>query len=227
MDGALLELRPGHALLIFPFQSHHFARFERPDRVSWLFSTFEFADSELLQPLRNTPFTYEDRDRERLLHLCQAYQGRRNSGDLLTQDPALELTKLLAGLLARQRRYVKQAAARSVQSPHPPENWVERLSKHIYRNLDRAITIEELARLVCLSPSRLRARFKEIVGIPIGDFIRRTRIHKASGLLHSTNQTVTAIAESCGFDSLFSFSRAFRNIVGESPLSFRIRARSR
>ncbi len=80
---------------------------------------------------------------------------------------------------------------------------------------------DDLAHCVHLSSSRLRARFKHTLGIGLGEFIRNTRIHRACSLLNSTDLSVSQIADQCRFNSVYAFSRTFRNIVGTPPTLFR------
>ena len=47
------------------------------------------------------------------------------------------------------------------------------------------------------------------------------RIERAKDLLASSEMSVTAIAESCGFATLYAFSRQFSRHVGTSPLKYR------
>jgi AraC-like DNA-binding protein len=46
-------------------------------------------------------------------------------------------------------------------------------------------------------------------------------MEKACGLLRLSSHRVSEIAEQCGFNSIFSFSRAFRTTYGISPLAYR------
>jgi AraC-like DNA-binding protein len=46
-------------------------------------------------------------------------------------------------------------------------------------------------------------------------------MEKACGLLRLSSSRVSEIGEQCGFNSIFSFSRAFRTCYGLSPLAYR------
>ncbi len=222
VDSEHYRLEPGQGILIFPFQMHCFTRIEQPERMSWLFVTFESQDGDALQPLRNTPFTH---DSEALTHLECLSRRFVEREPVLQSEVATELAGLLVHLVARQLRYLERARRRS---PGPrADDFVQRISSHVFQHLDSALAIDDLARQVALSPSRLRARFKEEVGISLGVFIRRTRVHRACALLHSTNHPVAEIAEACGFSSVYSFSRTFRQAVGKSPTAFRNDVRGR
>jgi AraC-like DNA-binding protein len=220
LDGEVFRVEPGQGVLIFPFQSHHFTPFAHPRNVRWLFTTFEHADPGMLEPLRNTPFTLEPRDAERLQALTGVFLSWRAKGDAPVPEAAPLLALLLTGLVARQRRYLKRVGG-APGAIEGPATFVARISRHVYANLGRGIPIRELAGVAALSPSRLRARFREALGIPLGLFIRRTRIHRACGLLHSTGKNVSEVAAACGFESLYSFSRAFKQVMGQSPRAYR------
>lgn len=220
LDGEIFRLEPGQGLLIFPYQSHHYTRFEHPGKISWLFTTFEYQKPEELAPLRNTPFTFEERDIERLVWVTESFcRWLKHKKDIGNEMP-LELAILLGGLLQRQHRYIKKAGGKLMPDA-PDMHFLQPLSILIHQNLNRQISIGELASHVHLSPSRLRARFRRALGISLGEFVRRTRIHRACGLLHSSDLNTTQIAEECGFNSVFSFSRTFRSVVGKAPTKFR------
>lgn len=220
LDGEIFRLEPGQGLLIFPYQSHHYTRFNYPKRISWLFTTFEYPKPDDLEPLYNTPFTFEESDINRLTQITSAYLQYRKQKKTTGNEIPLELAILLGGLLQRQHRYIKRAGGKL--TPDAPDmHFLRPLSLFIHKNLNHQISIREIAGCVHLSPSRLRARFKQAIGLSLGEFIRRTRIHKACGLLHSTDLNTTQIAEECGFNSVFSFSRTFRNVVGKAPTMFR------
>jgi AraC-like DNA-binding protein len=220
LDGEVFRIDPGQGVLVFPYQSHYYMRFEHPRRISWLFTTFEYQTPDDLEPLRNTPFTYEKRDFERLLRVTEAYrEWLKTRKDAGTEVP-LETALLLSGLLQRQSRYIKRAGGR-VLSDVSHADFFRKVALFIHRNLGRKIDVREIAQIVHLSSSRLRARFRHSLGISLGEFIRRTRIHRACALLHSTDLNITQVSSESGFDSLFSFSRAFRHLVGKPPTAFR------
>jgi len=51
--------------------------------------------------------------------------------------------------------------------------------------------------------------------------LRRLRLERASGLLRLTPNRVSEIAEQCGFNSIYSFSRAFHAAFGQPPVAYR------
>lgn len=82
-------------------------------------------------------------------------------------------------------------------------------------------SVERLASLAGLSPSRFAARFRETVGVGPIAYVTRLRLDIAGQLLHRTDERVSGIAASVGYDSLAAFSRAFKRYRGVSPAQWR------
>jgi len=82
-------------------------------------------------------------------------------------------------------------------------------------------TVAKLAKLVGLSRSGFAARFTERVGEPPLQYLVRWRVARASELLRDTNDTVAQIAARVGYESVPSFSKAFKRWRDMSPAAFR------
>lgn len=65
-------LEPGEAVLIFPFQFHHFIDVSSGE-LEWLFVTFECNGTDELEPLRDTPRKLDSRSLKRLKRLTERY----------------------------------------------------------------------------------------------------------------------------------------------------------
>lgn len=93
--------------------------------------------------------------------------------------------------------------------------------KYIQQNYNRQITLDELARMVCLSRIQFYRIFKSVAEIPPGEFILRTRFREAEKLLISTDRTISEIAALTGWNDPFYFSRKFSEYYRQSPSDFR------
>lgn len=81
--------------------------------------------------------------------------------------------------------------------------------------------VENLAKLVCLSPSRLTHLFKEQVGESIIDMLLKYRLKQAEKKLAYTDRSVTEIALEVGFNSPDYFTRQFTKFYGTNPSRYR------
>jgi AraC family transcriptional regulator of arabinose operon len=210
VDESVTPLAPGGAVLVFPYQFHHYADFAR-DHIVWLCVTFELADATHLMPLRNTHIELTAEAVVLLERLCDLY----SSGDA-TRRLALTCGLLLEELLAA----VPPTAARAPAAERSRDVF-QRVGTFIYQHIDEPLHIRDIAEHVSLSESHLRNTFKDTFGIPLARYVRHAKLSRAAGLIATTSKTMTEIGKAVGFDSLYSFSRAFKADMGKSPMDYR------
>lgn len=87
----------------------------------------------------------------------------------------------------------------------------------------RQWTLDALARLANTSPFHLARVFREEVGLPVHQYLLRTRLGKALEAMQSTDTGLTAIALDAGFSSHSHFTSCFRAQFGMAPTEFRRR----
>ena len=87
----------------------------------------------------------------------------------------------------------------------------------------RCLSIRELAAECNLSESHFRHVFKKLVGMSPKQFQTKLKINTAMNRLKSEKTRVLDISYECGFESLSSFNRHFKNETGLSPLQWRAR----
>lgn len=85
---------------------------------------------------------------------------------------------------------------------------------------DPGLSNRQLAETLGISEVYLRRLFLAQFGTTPKQFILNKRIEKAKQLLLDTPMTVTAIAESCGFTSVYHFCRAFKEKTGITPTQY-------
>ncbi|TCM20614.1 AraC-like DNA-binding protein [Novosphingobium sp. PhB165] len=83
--------------------------------------------------------------------------------------------------------------------------------------------IQRLASVSGVSEAHFARSFRQAFGMPPHRYLLTRRIERAKALLRDTDLAVTAIAFETGWNSLGTFGRTFRDVVGESPGAFRIR----
>ena len=96
-----------------------------------------------------------------------------------------------------------------------------RVASYVEANLARRIPIQELARLLGLSPSHFCRAFKCTFGAPPREYVLRRRIEMAQGLMLTTTEPLSSIAIRCGMCDQPHFTRSFHRIVGETPYTWR------
>lgn len=94
---------------------------------------------------------------------------------------------------------------------------IQYLEEHIS---DPKLSNSVLAELLGFSEVHFRKQFAQLYGMPPHQYIVELRIRKAKQLLTDGILSISAIAEQCGFSSVYHFSRAFKNRVGISPSEY-------
>ena len=103
---------------------------------------------------------------------------------------------------------------------------VERAVRYIAESVSESVGVDHIARRVNVSRRTLDRRFAKVLGRSVHEELAAARMQKACGLLSDSRQPIGTIAEACGFWTVASFSRAFRQHAGCSPTEYRNRANS-
>ncbi|KIC08598.1 hypothetical protein RA19_19300 [Leisingera sp. ANG-M1] len=88
-------------------------------------------------------------------------------------------------------------------------------------NMEEPLTVNEIAATIGLSVRQVERMFLRHLGTSPVRFYRKQRLELGRSLVEDTNMPVTEIALACGFKSLSSFIKLFRNSFGATPVTFR------
>jgi len=105
----------------------------------------------------------------------------------------------------------------SFQQTEPVTMAMQYIQRHYAQNL----TIDGLARSVCLSKSHFLHLFSKQVGISPLVYLNRYRINQAMGMLKNSKMSISQIANQCGFFNITHFNRLFKRYVGKTPTEAR------
>ena len=97
-----------------------------------------------------------------------------------------------------------------------------RAMDYISRNLDRDLSLQEIARAASFSKFHFHRIFKAVVGETVAGFTRRLRLERAANrLVANSRDHITKLAMDCGFSSSQNFAKAFREHFGVTPTAYR------
>ncbi len=98
---------------------------------------------------------------------------------------------------------------------------IENAREYILEHYNANISLHQLARHCHVSPFHFSRIFKSIMNVSPHQYLADIRLHHAKILLSSTNQPVTDIAFTCGYNSLEHFATAYRRKFNANPSRYR------
>jgi AraC-like DNA-binding protein len=208
LDRQSFVLPENSIFLIRPFASHFFAH-TRADIFRFMIS-FYCRNEEIL-PEAHLPVMLNDELMEAAGWLIKEYK----------QEPTdmWNLSLLLTLLLNKIKQQQLNTSSELVLPPGA--SFSHKVAQYITRNLNRDLSLPELAKEFHISVSQLRRKFFAETEVSVGKHIQQRRLYQAAALLCKTEHSISEIAELCGYTSIQAFSRAFHNRFKQTPQSYR------
>ena len=98
---------------------------------------------------------------------------------------------------------------------------MRRVLNYVGTNLDRDITLRDLARQAGTSVFHFARLFKRRTGLSPHQYLLQRRIDQARSLLGDGNLSIGEVALRCGFAHPSHFSETFRRVTGVTPRAYR------
>ncbi len=211
------KIHGGMGFLIEPGQINTYcANMEDPWEYTWI----EFDGMKVVEILESAGISTESPVyipksaqagnllKDELLHLatCQTKSSYHLIGHLF-----LIMDALLSGSSSR----------RKTQNGKRSQFYTNEAITFISSNYSFPITVEDMANRLNLDRSYFGKIFKETMGQSPQEFLIRYRMSKAAELLKTSDLSIKDISLKVGYPNQLHFSRAFKNIYGQSPRSYR------
>lgn len=217
-------------LFIVNNEEHHIAQSDPDDPSRYLFINFDPALLLAEEPGLLLPFSYRSthfrnhiagssplaKELTPWIHIVAQELREKSPGYLAMAKSALiqlcgRLLRHYNELLSDDERQVMVQTVRQAQS----------LATLVDRRFHEPLSLVGLADELGISASRLSRAFLETTGYRFSDYVSLLRVQAAKRELTGTDKAVTNIAFECGFQSLPTFYRVFKDITGVSPVTYR------
>lgn len=143
--------------------------------------------------------------------------------DWMRQLRATNTTReLIASLLQTKARHTLLENLNTLST----RNRIAHVVKYIRENLNRELSVCELAEQACLSRAQFFRQFNREMGESPTKFVNKERIRRAKRLMLMQGRPPGEAGISSGFSSENYFSRVFRQLEGKTPTMWLIQQRS-
>jgi AraC-like DNA-binding protein len=215
IDSAETKLRSGEGLLILPYQFHVFPKTQR-EEILWLVITFECDRPAPLEQFRGKSFASAHRSVDGWFRYWSFIVP-------MTRNPSTRYWPMKR--LACWRSYSPWFA-----NPRPPmtedhrsRQLLDDINGYLRDSGPANISVQDAAKRLNVSESRLRARFRAAFGSSLGSYLRNYRLHVAIERMRDTRRNFTEIASDLGFPDSATFTRFIRRQTRYTPSEFRSR----
>jgi transcriptional regulator GlxA family with amidase domain len=113
-----------------------------------------------------------------------------------------------------QAQYIAHEPQLTSTALAPLLEWME-------RNLERDLSLADIADRARTSTRTLSRRFKQQIGMTPLSWVLSARVRRAQTLLETTAATIEEVATSVGFESAATFRGHFHRLVGVNPTAYR------
>ena len=212
VDGVPFFIKAGEALGIPPHHPHR--RMPGKGEVHYLLLRFTISNPELISNLSGNILTVPEKAESLISKLIECYQNAIENDSVSANNETLLYATLLINALSDSP---KASCLKQTTLP-------ERLNKALYmlsnpENINLPLHI--IAHKLSITPGHLSDLVRDHLGYPPSKLRRAVTIRTAIHYLTHTDLNISEIAELCGFKTVYSFSRFFKQGHGISPRKFR------
>ncbi|WP_239614798.1 helix-turn-helix domain-containing protein [Cohnella mopanensis] len=152
-----------------------------------------------------------------LLHKKKMVSPELQGGKLLEKD---SVTRSLRELQAWAEQVLEQFA-KALQSGQVDDSLIDKAKRYINEHLTEEVSREQIADHVFLNPGYLSRLFKKETGESLSDYILRERMKMAKNALTFSDEPISKVARSLGYNSLSYFGKMFKRFYQMSPQDYR------
>jgi AraC-like DNA-binding protein len=94
--------------------------------------------------------------------------------------------------------------------------------EYINTNIFSELSIDAICAAIHTSKYHFCRQFKKATGLTVSNYILKTRIVMAEGMLQNSDATIGEVSEKCGFCSISYFCRVFKDETGMTPRQYKL-----
>ena len=98
---------------------------------------------------------------------------------------------------------------------------IQKVAQYVSENYSEVITLHDAAQMAFMEDSYFSRQFKKLTGFGFVEYLTQVRLKAAAQMLADTSQSISKIAEDCGFSGSNYFGDVFKKLYGKSPVEYR------
>ncbi len=106
----------------------------------------------------------------------------------------------------------------------PQKNEIIKAKKYVLMNLDKKITLGEVAAHLHLNPSYFSRLYKQHTNENFIDYVIKTKMERAQELIDHSNVSIDKISEMLGFENKSYFFKIFKKYFGATPREYKYKS---
>lgn len=218
LDGKSIDVPKEHGILLRPgHREHFFFAVECETRHSWVAVTPSAMTPAMCRELNHASTAVPFFGRAAtLMEMLRSPTPQREAASLLQSGSTFGLA------LALLCEYGSAAWGRN-KAPTASNAVLERLESFLATAYAGPLSLPEMAQHAQVSPQHLLKVCREAGRATPMQQLYRRRLEAAAELLLHTGLPLASIAERCGFQNPFHFSRKYKQFWGDSPANWRER----
>lgn len=211
-------LSQGDIFCLFPMQTYVYREYDGLDKLEMCWLNMDGPGMEqMLKRSGFTPFLpyVKNRWTLSLQKTIDSILERMQQDRPITTALRLENQSLLYQLFSQLFDGSEE------NSETEPVDWMKRCVEYIEMHAAEGISVQQVAEWAGVSRTYFSTVFSSQTGMTPMMYITKIRMDKAMRMLVDTECSITEIAYTLGYPTLYSFTRAFKNRFSLSPTEYR------
>lgn len=183
-------------------------------------------DYEYIKPFYNRSINFSNcirKDHHLSFELVRVIKRIEDEWNTRDDGYKLMVKALLMELLATFSRHFKlnTEVTEEKRSFFKSYDRIRSVIEYLNENFKKNPNLAELSKIAMMNKTYFSTYFKEIMQTTVHEYIMNLKINSACSLLKTTNRNIIDICADCGFESLSSFNKSFKKVIGKTPSVFR------
>ena len=210
------DVKPGTLFFLFPGEWHRY----RPDKNSgWdeYYLGFKGVFCERIMAQRH----FNKENPVSVIGYHEPILSRLQQAIELVDEESAGFQQICAGLIIGILGFFVAHRKREYFSGKQIEKIIQEARFYLREHSHQDVDVQQLAESLNVGYSYFRRMFKSYTGISPGQYHLQLRIQKAQEMILYSNKSIKEIAIDLGFESVYYFSRLFKQKAGVPPSQFR------